>query len=286
MSDSTLTLILKLDIMNEFKMPEDLYLVRHGQSVGNLARKNYEENQDESAFLEVFSQIHESEYPLTPLGIEQAKLAGAWFKKEGLDCFDRMLVSSNKRAGQTAKYLNLPDAKWMMDFNIRECDGGLFNVIAPSKRDLNYSDQQKFYDTQPFLFRPPQGESIADLCQRIKIILDTLARECSGKKVIIVCHGHVIRAFRIILERMSPRRSNELILNKDDQDRVPNCSILHYTRRSQNASAVYLSNHFDWFRMIRPAGGGNLEDKFSEIKRKKYSNEELLQEADNQKKEE
>ncbi|MFZ2310899.1 MAG: histidine phosphatase family protein [Patescibacteria group bacterium] len=268
--------------MIEFRMPEDLYLVRHGQSVGNLARKKYEENQDESAILEIFSQIHESEYELTPLGIEQAKLAGAWLKKEGLIYFDRMLVSSNKRAKQTASYLGLPEVKWMIDFNLRECDGGLFSVIAPSERDLNYADQQKFYDTQPFLFRPPQGESMADLCQRIKIILDTLARECSGKKVIIVCHGHVIRAFRIILERMSPQRSNELILNKNDQDRVPNCSILHYTRRSQDIATTQLSDYFNWFRMIRPAGGGNLEDDFSEIKRKKYSNEELLLEASNQ----
>ncbi|MDP1688673.1 MAG: histidine phosphatase family protein [bacterium] len=64
--------------------------------------------------------------------------------------------------------------------------GGLFNVMTPSKRDQNYSDQKKFYNTQPFLYRPPQGESIVDVYQRIKIVLDTLARECDGKDVIIV----------------------------------------------------------------------------------------------------
>jgi len=32
--------------------------------------------------------------------------------------------------------------------------------------------------------------------------------------------------------------------------------------------------------MIRPAGGGNPEDDFSKIERKKYSNKELLLEAE------
>lgn len=271
---------------NERGMPQDLYIVRHGQSIGNLARKNYVETNDESAFLEIFSQ-HESKYELTPLGIEQAKLAGDWFLKNGLTSFDRMLVSSNTRAMQTASYLGLPDAAWMIDSNLREREDGLFNLIPPTERDLNYANQQKFHDTEPFLFRPPQGENMADVCQRIKIVLDTLARECNGKKVIIVCHGHVIRAFRIILERMSLQKSNEFLLTQEDWGRIPNCSISHYTRRTPFAkealhSNTTLSDHFDWFRMIRPAGGGKLEDNFSEIKRKKYTNEELLLEASNQ----
>ena len=263
-------------------MPEDLLLVRHGESVGNLARKNFVKNKDESVFLEIVSKIHESQYQLTPLGINQAKLAGQWFENQGMTSFDRMLVSNNTRAMQTAAYLNLPLADWMIDFNLREREDGLFNIIPPSKRDGSYYEQQRFHDTQPFLFRPPQGESVADVCQRVKIVLDTLARECSGKKVIIVCHGHVIRAFRIILERMSLQKSNEFLLTQEDWGRVPNCAIIHYTRRSQNPTNRYLSNHFDWFRIIRPAGGGDLEDDWSEIKRKRYSNEELLQEVSKQ----
>jgi broad specificity phosphatase PhoE len=268
---------------HELGMPQDLYIVRHGQSTGNLARKKYVETNDESVFLEIFAK-HESKYELTSLGIEQAKLTGSWFLNNGLSFFDRMLVSSNDRALQTASYLGLPEAAWMIDSNLREREDGLFNIIPPTKRDSDYADQQKFHDTEPFLFRPPQGENMADVCQRIKIVLDTLARECSGKRVIIVCHGHVIRAFRIILERMSLQKSNEFLLTQEDWGKIPNCSILHYTRKNpfipENlGNNLTLSNHFDWFRMIRPAGGGKLEDNFSEIKRKKYTNEELLLEV-------
>jgi broad specificity phosphatase PhoE len=260
-------------------MPKNLLLVRHGQSEGNLVRKKFEETNNESFFSDEFLGLHESQYQLTKLGIAQAKKAGQCLLTKKFIAFDRMLVSNNVRAMQTAAYLNLKKSNWMMDFNLRERDGGLFNQITPSKRDSHYADQKKFYNSQPFLFRPPQGESIADLCQRIKIVLDTLARECDGKNVIIVCHGHVIRAFRIILERMSLQKSNNLLLGKQAWARVPNCSILHYTREDPFNHNQELSDRFNWVRMLRPSGGGKREDNFLKIVRKKYSNRELLSEA-------
>lgn len=264
-------------------MPANLFLVRHGQSEGNLVRKQSEESGSFSFFTDEFLGIHESQYKLTDLGIEQAKKAGKWLKDNGFTKFDRMLVSNNVRARHTAGYLNLPYAEWMEDSNLRERDGGLFNTINPEEIHTKYGDQQKFHDTQPFLFRPPQGESIADVCQRIKIVLDTLARECEGKNVIIVCHGHVMRTFRIILERMSLEKANEYLSTSEEWGRVPNCSIMHFTRRDPKPSKDTkkfgqhdLSRRFDWYRMIRPAKGGKPVDNFSKIKRKKYSNKELL----------
>ena len=261
-------------------MPKNLFLVRHGQSEGNLARKQFEETGDESFFSEEFLELHESQYQLTELGIEQAKLAGEWFKKNLLTSFDRMLVSNNVRAMQTAAYLNLPGALWMQDAKLRERDGGLFNSITPSERDEFYKNEQKFYDTQPFLYRPLQGESVADLCDRIKLVLDTLARECDGKNVIIVCHGHVMRAFRIILERMSLKKTNEYLMNTGSWGRVPNCSIVHYTREIPFDQKPLLANSFAFVRMIRPAGGGETEDGWTRIERKKFTNKELLEEAE------
>ena len=260
-------------------MPMNLFLVRHGQSEGNLVRKKFEETNNESFFSDEFLGLHESQYALTPLGIEQAIRAGEWFFKNNFTIFDRMLVSNNVRAMQTASYLGLPYGEWMIDFNLRERDGGLFNVITPSKRDKDYADQQKFNDSQPFLFRPPQGESLADVCCRDKIVLDTLARECDGKNVVIVCHGHVMRTFRILLERMSLRMANEYLSTTEEWGRVPNCSIIHYTRKNPFDSNQGLFTSFGWVRMIRPAGGGIAVDPFVSIKRKKFSNEDLLFEA-------
>ena len=256
-------------------MPKDLFLVRHGESEGNLINKKFRETGDGSLFTENFLNLHESQYNLTERGVEQAKLAGEWFKENNLVSFNRMLVSNNNRAMQTAAHLNLGDAKWMIDFNLRERENGLFNVIHPTQRYANCTNQEKFHDSQPFLFRPPQGESMADVAQRIKIILDTMARECDGKDVIIVCHGHVIRTFRIILEHMSLSQSNGYLSTEEAWGRVPNCAIVHYTRLADDS----ITEHFNRFRIIRPAGGGEPEDSFLPIVRKKYSNEELFEEA-------
>ncbi len=261
-------------------MPKNLFLVRHGQSEGNLVRRQFETTNNESFFSDEFLDLHESQYKLTELGVTQAKKAGQYLKDNHFVAFDRMLVSNNVRAMQTAAHLDIKNALWMIDFNTRERDAGLFNTMAPSKRDAQYADQQKFYNTQPFLYRPPQGESMADVCERIKIVLGTLARECDGKNVIIVCHGHVMRGFRIMLERMSLQKSNELLLSQEAWARIPNCSILHYTRENPNDKGAELSNRLDWVRMIRPAGNGNLEDAFTKIERKKYTNEELFAEAE------
>lgn len=260
-------------------MPKNLFLVRHGQSEGNLVRKNFEESKNESFFTDEFLGLHESQYALTPLGIEQAKKAGEWFKNNDFVTFDQMYVSNNVRAMQTAAHLELPNEEWKINYILRERDGGLFNVITPSKRDMDYADQRKFYDSQPFLYRPPQGESIADVCLRIKHILNTLARENDGKNVIIVCHGHVMRTFRIILERMSLHKTNEYLRGLTEDTAVPNCSIIHYTRDNPGDHKRGMTDKFNWVRVIRPAGGGKFEDDFSEIDRKCYSNEELLEEA-------
>lgn len=262
-----------------FGMPVKLYLVRHGQSEGNEARKIFEETGDDNVFSEQFLRLHESQYRLTPLGVNQAGVCGAWFIKNKLIDFDRMLVSDNVRAMETASHLDLPGAAWMIDHNLRERDGGFFNGITLEKRDSLYIDQQKFYDEQPFFFRPPQGESVADLCTRVKIILDTLARECNGQRVVIVCHGHVIRAFKIVLERMPLSEINKYLLTKEDWGRVPNCAIVEYTRSNPYDYMEPIAPHFTYTRIIRPAGGGIPEDQFTFIKRKKYSNEELLKEA-------
>ncbi len=267
-------------VFDETGMPKNLFLVRHGESEGNLTRRLFEESGDEAAsYTDEFLSIHESQYELTPKGVRQAKKAGAWLKKNKLLTFDRLLVSSNVRAMQTAAYLNLPEAKWMIDFNVREQDGGLFTVIKPSKQDADYADQKKFFNTQRFLFRAPQGENLGDVCNRIKIVLDTLARECNGKNVIIVCHGHVMRVFRMILERMSPEKIARYLRTKAQYGRIPNCSILHYTREHVKSGKPGMSKRFEYVRMIRPAGGGKAEDRFKKIVRQKFSNEDLLRAA-------
>ncbi len=71
---------------------------------------------------------------------------------------------------------------------------------------------------------------------------------------------------------MSLKKTNEYLLATDDWGRVPNCCIMHYTSDNPDDPGVGLADHFNWVRMIRPAGGGAFVDDFSKIERKKFSN--------------
>lgn len=255
---------------------KNLFFVRHGESEGNLVRDKYEEVNNESIYSDKFLKLHESQYSLTQLGVDQSKKAGEWFFKNNFIFFDKFIVSNNVRAMQTAINLGFQNAKWIIDFNLRERDGGLFKAITPTNRDLNYLDEQIFHDTQPFLFRPPQGESLADLCLRVKPILDALEKDSDIENVIIVCHARVMRTSKIIFEEMSIQTANEYLSTSEEWGRVPNCSIIQYTKENPFVANQDLSKNFDWVRIIRPAGGGEFQDPFVYIDRKKYSNDELL----------
>lgn len=254
-------------------MPFDLVLVRHGESEGNREKKQFEAGNPES-YADNFFLKHDSQYLLTTLGENQAKKTGNWLIKNKLSEFDRAYVSNIVRAQQTAGYLDL-DIDWFEHYDLRERDGGLFYTFHPDHRDQHYQEEQKHWNTQPFLFRPPQGESMADVTTRIKGVLDTIARECSGKKVIIVCHGHVIRAFRIAIERMPIEKANNLLIGDQDWAQVPNCSIFHYSRIDPNNGKP--EKYLNWLRIISPSQ--DLDGEWNKIIRPRFSNEELLKRA-------
>ena len=56
------------------------------------------------------------------------------------------------------------------------------------------------------------GESYADLCLRLRVFLEQLTVSAAGLRVIIVCHAHVIRAFRALLEDVKSYKYDELLV--------------------------------------------------------------------------
>ena len=133
-------------------------------------------------------------------------------------------------------------------------------------------------DTDPFFWIPPNWESVAQLTVRLRSVLDTLHRECFDRRVVIVCHGEVMSAFRFLLERMSIERWAELQSSKKPGDKIFNCQVLHYTRR--DPATNLLAPHLDWVTSISPADEANTGDGWQKIVRKRFSNEELLQAAE------
>jgi NAD+ kinase len=255
-------------------MPLDLVLVRHGESEGNVARK-FSDGGDDSIFTEEFRNRHNSRLRLTERGKEQAHAAGDWIRENIGECFHRYLVSGFLRAMETAALLNLPSAEWYQDFYLRERDLGLFDIMPEAEKQAKYPDVFRQYRLDPFYWAPPQGESMAQLCLRIDRVLQTLHRECSEKKVIIVCHGLVMWAFMIRIERLTPTQFVGRTQSDAIVDKIRNGQIMQYTRR--DPAEQTLSPRADWVRSVCPWETARSRVEWRKIERPRWTNADLLE---------
>lgn len=260
-------------------LPIDLVLVRHGESEGNLARSR-SKRQDNSAFTEEFKARHSSLYRLTDRGREQARTAGEWIKTNILsdgEHFNRYYVSEYMRAKETAALLGLEEAEWLSENRVRERDMGQLDSISEDEKRRLFAAELAHKERESYYWRPVGGESIDDVVGRVRSILDSLHREESQGKVIIVCHGEVMRAFRVAIERMPTSRFHEL-----DKDRpygyTYNCQIHHWSRRNPETGEV--GSYMNWFRSVCPWDLSLSTNAWEQVKRPRYSNEELLAQAE------
>ncbi len=258
-------------------MPLDLLLVRHGQSEGNVALDAADEG-DRRHITDEFRERNASDWRLSKAGRAQAKRAGRWIRewmaKQAPSGFDRYYCSPYVRTMETAALLGLPDARWQLEALVRERDFGLWAAIPkpdiPAEFPLTHEQRER----HKFLWRPESGESTADLDLRVRDVLASMAREMAGRQVICVTHEDTMRAFRFRLERMT---ITEWIQHgEDDLLDVPNCGILHYTRRRKDGT---VANKFDRVRLVDPSGDGG-GWKWRKIQRRNFTNDELLEQVE------
>jgi broad specificity phosphatase PhoE len=210
----------------EQKWPQEIWLVRHGQSAGNVARDAAEA----AAGCLIDIAERDVDVPLSPLGERQSRALGAWFGSLPPDGHPTVVLHSPYvRAAETARLIiaGLPDADLavQVDERLREkefgvLDGLTTHGIAQKYPEL-YAQRQhvgKFY------FRPPGGESWCDVILRLRSVLDTITREYARERVLIVGHQVTVNCLRYLLERMDEAR----ILAADRAGDVPNCSVTSY----------------------------------------------------------
>ncbi|MBU0625059.1 histidine phosphatase family protein [Patescibacteria group bacterium] len=258
-------------------MPIDLVLVRHGESEGNVANK-LSRRGDDSAFTEDFLRRHSSTWRLTERGLEQARQAGEWIRKNIGDHFDRYYVSEYVRAKETAARLGLPTAKWYCEYYLRERDYGLIDVMTDRDRRERFSAEIARREADGLYWIPPNGESLVQASLRVDRVLNTLHRECADKRVIIVSHGEIMWLFRIRLERLTQRQYRALVQSKRSADRIYNCQIIHYTRRDPETG--YLAKYLRWRRSVCPTDLSLSQNEWETITRPSFSNEDLLAEIE------
>ena len=207
--------------------PEVLWIVRHGQSEGNVAR----DHAHEAGLDRIDLNSRDVDIPLSKTGIEQARALGEWFAETRVDQRPNvMLASPYVRAIQTAQYFREAggaeaDEKICIDERLREKEFGILDGLTTRGVRSVFPDQAQFRTILgKFYHRPPGGESWCDVILRLRSVLDTISLHYKGQRVMIVAHQVVVLCFRYILENLDEAE----ILAIDKEADVANCGVTEY----------------------------------------------------------
>jgi broad specificity phosphatase PhoE len=165
--------------------PKRIILVRHGESEGNVDCQRYEETPDYAL-------------NLTARGIEQAQKAGREIKKiigsETISVYISPFFRTRQTFAEIIKSVQENIAREIEDPRIREQEWG---HLRPIDENQDIKKERDEYST--FYFRIPDGESGADVFDRVSTFMETLHRDFRKENfpdnVLIVTHGMTLRLF-------------------------------------------------------------------------------------------
>ena len=166
------TLLKKAEADAALKRPrmEEIVLVRHGESEGNLAF-NRSVAGDHSLYADEFLERHSSFWRLTDQGRAQALTTGEWMRKHIDVGFDSFFSSEYLRALETAALLKLPDARWKPEVMLRERDWGEYDLASQLERRVAFKRYEARRRRESLFWAPPGGESLAQVVQRVDSVL-------------------------------------------------------------------------------------------------------------------
>lgn len=210
------------------RWPDVLWIVRHGESAGNVAR----DAADAAGLAVIDIPMRDVDVPLSPLGERQASALGKWFAALPDDERPTVLLTSPYlRARHTAEIVR--DAGGLcsdrldliVDERLREKEFGILDGLTTTGIRARHPEQAEFRRLLgKFYHRPPGGESWCDVILRLRSALDTISLHYAGERVLIVCHQVIVLCLRYLVECMT----EEEILAIDRAGDVANCSVTSY----------------------------------------------------------
>jgi 2,3-bisphosphoglycerate-dependent phosphoglycerate mutase len=195
----------------EPRCPASLWVVRHGQCAPSGAARDA---------------------PLTALGEEQSAALGRWFAAMPAGRRPTLaLTSPYLRARQTARRVaeagGLADAEHeiVVDERLRERDLGILDGLSrPAILERHPEQESLRQRLGDFYYRPPGGESWCDVVLRLRSVVESLAVQHPGGRILLVTHESGVLSLRYILERFT----EEEILAEARSHDVANCAVTSY----------------------------------------------------------
>jgi probable phosphoglycerate mutase len=205
--------------------PKTLWIVRHGQSAGNVAAELAE---DEGA--DVVAVLHrDADVSLSALGERQSQALGRWFGRMTPRSRPTLILTSPyRRALRTAELIahecHAP-IEIVVDERLRERDLGAFDRLTERGWSEHYPEEaERRKRMGKFYHRPPGGESWCDAVLRLRTLVQEIRIQHAGTRLLVVTHQVIVLSLRYILEHLDEAS----ILQIDREAGVPHCSSTSY----------------------------------------------------------
>jgi broad specificity phosphatase PhoE len=221
-------------VNKEQKWPNELLIIRHGQSERNVLKAAAKR---EGKTINYSDGVRDQDAALTYTGSQQAEAVGKELAHRyplSSNPLHSMVVSPYLRTRQTAQRIQYGlgyPVKSIIEERIREIEFGILDGLTAEGIKAKYPEEvERRKKEGKYWYRAPGGESRPDVRLRIHSFLDTLTRDYVQQNVVVVCHSVVVLAFRSLLERWG----EDEYIQVDKENDVKNCAITRYVYNPAN----------------------------------------------------
>jgi broad specificity phosphatase PhoE len=207
-------------------------LVRHGESAANVAA-----TAAEAAGAEVIDMpLRDADVPLTETGTDQAGAVRRWLDgRPAANYPDTVWVSPYRRAAETASIAIAGGPAGLRqrgDERLRDRELGVLDLLTTrgveERQPIEAARRRRL---GKYYYRPPGGESWADVALRIRSFLPELDADDCGPTALVVSHDAVILLFRMVCEGLTEPEALHLARTEP----LLNASITHLVRDHRQA---------------------------------------------------
>lgn len=250
-------------------MPDALVMIRHGESEINVINRALKRGEIKEYPQAVLS-VPDREFRLSARGRDQAEATGKWLKNAYPEGFDVIYVSDHVRARETAG-LVCREAGWRdvlirIDPQLGERNWGRFAFVDEERRQ----EVMDLRERDPLHAPMPDGETLLETRTRTRVLLERIARENRGQRVLVFSHGEYIEALWAEAGHFSTEAQREFF--QTPRGDIKNCQVVEFS--SRNPDSNERRGQLRWVRSSCPHAG--VVGEWSEFQYQKFSPEELL----------
>lgn len=181
-----------------------LLLVRHGESSANVAASDAEH-----AGAETIDLSHrDADVPLTDTGRSQAAAVGDWLRALPDDRFPTSVLCSPYRRAATTAEIALENQRLALpvltDERLRDRELGIIDGLTTTGVEARLPEEAaRRRHLGKFYYRPPGGESWADVALRVRSLFRDIDHPAYGERMLVVSHDAVITLVRYLSDHLS-----------------------------------------------------------------------------------